>query len=569
MIPIVILISNVNETIPNRSFREIKGIPAIDFLISRLKNAFDVPIVIATSENALDDVFEKKYSDTSCVSVYRGEYSDVLGRLLGAAKFVKASTFVKINGNSPLVDLKRMKSLVDLHLAGKYFYSYNEHSNGVIWGTGCEVYDTKGLEELSLSLENRYQSEMLSYFIRQNEKTYKVNRAIVRENRPSYKVNLETEKDLELINEIANNVANIDENLIKKYLDDHRILSRYNIESPAKEVGTEKLFFNTWKIQDILGNKGRFKHSYPISVELTLTNKCNLDCIYCSDRELRKRQGGGSSINLDTLKKLIDDLAAGGTRGITIEGGGEPTLYPYFSEIVDYIDSKGLGIGVITNGTVKLNKNVLRKLEWIRVSLDASNNEEYLRLKGIDCYERVLSNIAHYVKYCNTVGIGYVVTKNNISNIEALVMRLRSLGASYIQMRPVVDNTDLFPNNIDLTYLECYKSTKFNVIVDGMVENAETGNSELPCHADSITSIISGDGSVYICGRLNIYNWLKPIGNINESSFSEIWNGEERKRQEKMIQSPEFCSKYCPQCRVTKFNQLFERLYNTHSVDFI
>lgn len=70
MIPIVILISNVNETIPNRSFREIKGIPAIDFLISRLKNAFDVPIVIATSENALDDVFEKKvFGYIVCISI--------------------------------------------------------------------------------------------------------------------------------------------------------------------------------------------------------------------------------------------------------------------------------------------------------------------------------------------------------------------------------------------------------------------------------------------------------------------------------------------------------------------
>ncbi len=43
----------------------------------------------------------------------------------------------------------------------------------------------------------------------------------------------------------------------------------------------------------------------------------------------------------------------------------------------------------------------------------------------------------------------------------------------------------------------------------------DRGNDNLPCVANSITSIISGDGNyVYLCGRLNIYDWIPPIGNI-------------------------------------------------------
>ena len=62
-----------------------------------------------------------------------------------------------------------------------------------------------------------------------------------------------------------------------------------------------------------------------------------------------------------------------------------------------------------------------------------------------------------------------------------------------------------------------------------MQENMDRGNDNLPCVANSITSIISGDGSVYLCGRLNIYDWIPPIGNIKGTIICTDLNGKERK----------------------------------------
>ena len=309
--------------------------------------------------------------------------------------------------------------------------------------------------------------------------------------------------------------------------------------------------------------------SYPISVEMTLTNTCNLKCVYCSDNELRTRQGRTAELDLDVIKRLFDDLSANGTSGVVLEGGGEPSLYTKFDQVVSYAREKGLALGLITNGTVRLQDELLKAFEWIRVSLDASTAEEYLALKGVDCFEKVLSNIAHYAQYCQTVGIGYVVTNKNISQIESLVMRLREIGAAYVQLRPVVDCEELYPKGVDLSFLKFYQNSTFGVIVDGMKENAQPGNGGLSCMTNSITSIISGDGSVYLCGRLNIYDWLNPIGNINEQTFHEIWNGSERLKQLEMVHDGEFCKQNCPQCRVSKFNQLLERLENTKSKNFI
>ncbi len=567
MIPAILQISNINESLNQRNKQLINGEPQLIFLIKRLQKEFGEKIIIATSNRSEDDDVEA-VAKILHVKIYRGKFNDVLSRLLGAARFLNAENFIRIFGNYPLVDLEQAKELAQEHTEGAYDYSYNEHRNGVLWGTGCDVFRTEVLEQLNSSLKDPYQREMVSFYLRQNKEGYSVYKKDVLKKRPGYKLSYETEKDLKVIQEVIDNTKEITNREITEYLNTHEIIATYNVEIPPKEVGIEKLFLHETKVDDILQN-GINTMSYPISVELTLTNRCNLACVYCSDLELRERQGNDSFLDYDILNSLFKDLSKGGTKGVVFEGGGEPTLHPDFSKLVGSAKENNLAVGLITNGTVRLDESDLEKFEWIRVSLDASNAEEYVNLKGVDCFERVLSNIAHYKQHCGTVGVGYVVTNSNLSNIETLILRLRELNVSYIQLRPVVDAPELLPDEKDLKYLRCYSSATFNVIVDGMKENMEGGNNQLSCVANSLTSVISGDGSVFLCGRLNIYDWFNPIGNIRNQSFSEIWSGEERKRQLNMVGNASFCSKNCPQCRISKFNTLFQRLSQTKSVHFI
>ena len=567
MIPIVVQTSNINESLKNRNQQIIDGEQQITFLLKRLVRQLKANVVIATTNRKEDDDIEK-IAESLNLPVYRGKFDDVLSRLLSAARMFPSDNFVRIYGNYPLVDLEQVEKLALEHLDGEYDYSYNEHHDGVLWGTGCDVFRTEVLARLDEQLKDQYQRELVSFYLQQNADKYNIYKKNVIWEHPSYKLCLETEKDLKIIQEVIHHVPKLSNNEIISYLDAHEIIASYNIEMLPKEVGIEKMFFHGDKVKDILKN-GINSKTYPISVELTLTNRCNLKCVYCSDQDLRDKQGSEAFLNYDMLSGLFKDLSLGGTKGVVFEGGGEPTLHPDFECLVNCAKDNGLAVGLITNGTIRLSENVLRKFEWIRVSLDASNAEEYYSLKKVDFFERALSNIAHYSKYCETVGVGYVVTNCNMSNIEALIMRLRELGVSYIQLRPVVDMPDLLPEKKDLKYLEFYRSPAFNVIVDGMYENMGKGNDNLPCVANSITSVISGDGSVYLCGRLNIYNWLRPIGNIKSQRFSEIWYGPERKKQVDMVGEISFCSRNCPQCRVSKFNQLFHRLSETKSVHFI
>lgn len=564
---IILQVSNIGVSYQNRNFSLINGQTVVSYLIGRLKRDLECKVIITTSDRLEDDIFER-IAVREQVEIFRGNFEDVLERICGAVRHDGCENFIRVFANYPLIDLPHMKELYREHIEGNFDYSYNEHQQGVLWGIGCEIFSTDFIQRLDQEKLDLVQRETISFYVRQNAATFKINKKCVCDKRPGYKLYLETEKDLEVIQELVENLQEINDKNISDYLASHKILSKYNLDAPSKEVGIEKLFLHPAKIQNLL-NQQAYDISYPISVEMTLTNTCNLNCVYCSDNELRTRQGRNAELSLDVIKRLFDDLAANGTSGVVLEGGGEPSLYTKFEQVVSYAKEKGLALGIITNGTVRLEDKLLRAFEWIRVSLDASTAEEYLELKGVDCFERVLSNIAHYAQYCQTVGIGYVVTNKNISQIESLVMRLREIGAAYIQLRPVVDCEELYPRGVDLSFLKFYQNSHFGVIVDGMKENAQPGNGGLSCIANSITSIISGDGSVYLCGRLNIYDWLKPIGNINEKIFHEIWNGNERLKQLEMVHDGEFCRHNCPQCRISKFNQLLERLENTKSKNFI
>lgn len=566
-LPIIIQLTKINESFQGRCFRDLNGTTVLESLIGRIKEEYGTKIVIATTDREEDRIFDGVAVKQN-VEIFHGDFQNIVKRLMGASDVFEEEDFIRVYATYPLLDIEEMRILVQEHIEGSYEYSYNEHNEGVLWGTGCEVFSKAVLRKLNAMRLSNSTLETIGFYLRQNNHTYKILRHYVRKNRPSYKLCLETLRDIEVIKDIYQNVSSINNTEIIKYMEKHKVLSAYNMERPAKEVGLEKLFLHPQKLEQLLMTD-QIDRSYPISVELSLTNACNLNCVYCSDMELRKNQGNSSQIDINVLKSLFLDLKKGGTKGVVIEGGGEPTIYPYFEEAVTYATERGLAVGLITNGTKSLSKNLLEKFEWIRVSLDATTGEEYNDIKRIDKFEVVLENIAEYAKFCGTVGVGFVVTKNNISQIENLVMRLRELRVSYIQLRPVVDCEQLYPYGVDLEYLKCYEHPEYAVEIDGMNENAESGNGGLSCRAHSITTVICADGSVYLCGRLNIYKWIPPIGNIIQNTFQDIWNSEERMRQAKMVADIDFCTKNCPQCRISKFNQLFHRIEKIQSRHFI
>lgn len=307
----------------------------------------------------------------------------------------------------------------------------------------------------------------------------------------------------------------------------------------------------------------------PISVEMHLTDNCNLACPWCTDRDLL---GNGAKLDKKVAFSLLREFGQMGT-GVTLEGGGEPTIHPDFKEIVNFGYENNVSLGLITNGTVDLS-DVINKFRWLRISLDSSTREEYITEKGKDFMDRVLDNIRKYKDIRDNentfLGIGYVITKRNYSRIDEIIAKLDELGVDYLYLRPVEEAMDIMPTREELYDLRKRilnitenRRIKFKLVInDRLISN----NANLPCVAHSITSIIHASGDVVCCEKRRHDNIV--FGNVNETSFKDIWKSEERiKATRKLLDASNQMG--CSACRITGFNIMMNNLENLNTKQFI
>lgn len=338
------------------------------------------------------------------------------------------------------------------------------------------------------------------------------------------------------------------------------------------EYSKLKLLLNNEKVNSILdvgrGNK-ESDEQFPISVELHLTDCCNLKCEWCTDKELRNNK---ATLEINLVKNLLREFGEHGT-GVTLEGGGEPTLYPQFGEVTAIGERFGVDMGLISNGTVDIS-DCVEKLKWIRISLDSSTREEYIGEKGVDCFERILKNLEKISAARNPqktfVGVGYVLTTRNQGNLLGLIKELDAMGVDYIYLRPVEEAGNITPTLESLLDLrkhlaELTAKTRIRymlTITDRVIDR----NAGLPCIAHSLTSIIHANGEVALCEKRRQDGII--LGNLYKESFGDIWRSSYRKQISQKLLDAE-CQKGCSACRMTGFNMLFNQLEKVHTGHFI
>jgi len=157
----------------------------------------------------------------------------------------------------------------------------------------------------------------------------------------------------------------------------------------------------------------------PITVQLAPTDRCNLKCEFCS-----VANRAGDELSIDDVRNVLKKFRELGALGVEITGGGDPSVYPYINELIDYAYQLGYDIGMITNGIVvkkTIKQENLDKLQWLRISL---NSLDYV--KDIDV-----------PKIKGTLGFSYVWNEKTDTNmLERLSKYAERYGATFVRVVP-------------------------------------------------------------------------------------------------------------------------------------
>src|SRR5215468_9208055 len=106
----------------------------------------------------------------------------------------------------------------------------------------------------------------------------------------------------------------------------------------------------------------------PRSVRLSLTDRCDLACIYCRPH----KQDGylEDRLEIDAWKTMAAGLVRAGVRRVRLTGG-EPLLHPAVIEIVAFLSGLGLEDLALTTNATRLERHAraLRDAGLMRVNV--------------------------------------------------------------------------------------------------------------------------------------------------------------------------------------------------------
>ena len=233
----------------------------------------------------------------------------------------------------------------------------------------------------------------------------------------------------------------------------------------------------------------------PQSLQVALTNRCNLKCVFCSvaDRELKQEW------NYVKLILAIDKFIKCNIKTIEFSGGGEPTLYSKFDKIVNYCRSKGLLLGLITNGLrlKNISPEILSQFDWIRISMVALDYQETIELP-----DRFPDNV--------TIGMSYVVGQKEYqgkrthweSDFEQL-MKIKyyaiKYNAKFIRIVP-----ECFADENEMNDLHrCYQNLCDTLGHPFLFQPKRQKQAEY-CYMDAVKPWLHCDGYVYPCNSVSL-----------------------------------------------------------------
>ncbi len=292
--------------------------------------------------------------------------------------------------------------------------------------------------------------------------------------------------------------------------------------------------------------------SAPLFYALELTTTCNNACPGCGN---------------SWKGRLVSSLSLSQWHGILLKlrpfvyrlkvTGGEPTLYPGFTPLINLVRELDLPFTLLTNGrwsdpaaVIDLLHNV-PQCRGVLVSLhgaEAYSHEKFTAVTG--SFDETCATIRHATRAGLRVGTSTVITRYNyaeIKQIVALGRRLgcqwavfnRYLGADQLGIEPTGAQLKQAVKEVDQLRQQAMHDALPSVRFGNCIPQCFTPSSSTACLAGVAYCTVDPSGNVHPCGHAPI-----SCGSLLHQSIEEIWHGVEMDRWRQILADD------CGNCRV-------------------
>lgn len=305
--------------------------------------------------------------------------------------------------------------------------------------------------------------------------------------------------------------------------------------------------------------------SYPLSISLMVTMRCDQACAMCKLGELLNLRH--PDMPLEMISKIARELTP--ARPLVMLSGGEPFLRKDLLAVINALNREGLSCGIFTNGLAFGRERVDElvdsgaRVRFIGFSLLGPDgiHDKIAGRKG--AFNALEKHISYFLKRRrDTVCfISATISEDNVENLEDIVKLGKGWGVDFIRLthpsfltkrdreRSERAMRNLFPgediNAISLDYDIDGKERLFveNIMAiygkyPGFVYfTPSLSEAEIPlwysenygvarkCYFCWNSGFIYPNGDVCPCE-----SFYYKLGNVNERGFLDIWNGKKYRR---------------------------------------
>jgi spore coat polysaccharide biosynthesis protein SpsF len=159
---------------PGKMLYPVFGKPLLGYLLERVCRIKELNlIVVATSANGDDDQIAE-FCESQGVACYRGPLDDVSKRFLDVIDHYRIDTFVRINGDSPLIAPEVIARGIKIFLTGDYDIVTNVFPRTFPKGQSVEMLSARVFTEGFKFLESADDHEHVTKYFYRNCDDYKI-----------------------------------------------------------------------------------------------------------------------------------------------------------------------------------------------------------------------------------------------------------------------------------------------------------------------------------------------------------------------------------------------------------
>ncbi len=247
----------------------------------------------------------------------------------------------------------------------------------------------------------------------------------------------------------------------------------------------------------------------PVLVEMDITNKCNLKCVMCPNRKVKKQKG---LMSLELFKDVVEQTRE---RALEYSIGvcGEPLLHPDLIKMIKYIKDRDCSVTLNTNLNHQqdsLNEDLIRqKVDRLMVTMCGVNKATYESICINGDFDCVINNLKAIKSY-----------KRQLKRNKPVVV------ANFIEMKLNAGQRDSVKKSLGEYVDHCNIPMMHDWGGDQEIRDLKLAGAKkknnTKCSSPWTTATVLYDGKISPCCQ--DYEGKIVFGDSGNMKLSDIWN---------------------------------------------